>query len=70
MNKETTDERLCEVACVYGGVLQACRCEEVKVEEEVLLPLLTGVICFSFLYPPSFTGLVDNYELMDSGKPN
>jgi hypothetical protein len=70
MNKKATDERVCEAACVYCGVLQACRCEEVKVEQGAVLPLLTGVICFSFLYPPSFTGLIDNYDLVDSGKPN
>jgi hypothetical protein len=70
MNKETTDERVCEVACVYCGVLIAHRCEEVKVEQGALLPLLTRVICFSFLYRPSFTGLIDNYDLVDSGKPN
>jgi hypothetical protein len=70
MNKETTDESGREVARGYCDVLQACRCEEVKLEQRVLLPTLTGVICFSFLYPPSFTRLINNYDHVDSGKRN
>jgi hypothetical protein len=64
MNKEATDESVCDVARGYCDVLQASRCEEVKVEQEA------GVICFSFLYLPSFTWLIDNYDHVASGKPN
>jgi len=64
MNKETSNESVCEVAHGYCDVLEPCRCEEAKFEQGALLPLLTGVICFSFLYPPSFTWLIDNYDLL------
>jgi len=49
MNQEITDESSRELARGYCDVLQACRCEEIKVEQRDLLSSLTGVIRFSFL---------------------